>query len=294
MATRRHCATALLGAISILVSMTGGVASAEVPRTQALIDLNTMRAAAGLMPVRGFRKSWNSGCRRHNAYMSQTGEFGHTERRDSVHYSRSGAKAAAASVVAQPSGLPSQTWGNTIYHRQALMQPRLRVSGFDASSGFACLRVFGGVSNRPAARTRDLAVYPYPADGTQGHSPDFDGNEFPSPFTDAPGAAELGTPITASINGPWRNWRTAVTHVTSASLISETGTQVPVSVADCHSPNAAYLQGGFAILPRAALTPETWHTVHAEGTTAAGRKSYRFSRTWRFRTGSVIDLGLGV
>ena len=119
-------------------------ASARVSTAQALTDLNAMRAAAGVPPVTSFRRGWNSGCRMHNRYMHATGQFGHSEDRASRFYSRSGARAGRSSVIAYPSSLPSSAWGNTIYHRLALLQPRLRRSGYNGAYGYSCLQVLSG------------------------------------------------------------------------------------------------------------------------------------------------------
>ena len=53
--------------------------------------------------------------------------------------------------------------------------------------------------------------------------------------------------------------------VTSASLTSDDGAAIPVSVADTDSPNAPYLQGGFALLPRQGLLSDSGYSFSARG-----------------------------
>lgn len=247
-------------------------------------DLNAMRAQAGIAPVSKFSGRLNRGCRLHNRYMQRTGEFGHLERRASRHFTRTGAHAGSRSVIAMPSSLPSQAWGQTVYHRLAIMQPRLRVAGFSAHAGFTCLQVLSGVSRSRAARTASPVLYPWPANGSAAHPPVFENYETPDPLLDAPGASTLGTPVTVAVNGPWRHWQRTRSSVDSASLVSDAGLPVPLSVSDHSAVHARYLQGGFALLPRQALAPHTWYTVTATGRIANGRSSWPFSLVTRFKT----------
>ncbi|MFY9488134.1 MAG: CAP domain-containing protein [Solirubrobacterales bacterium] len=250
-----------------------------------MADLNVMRAQAGVPPVRKLSRRLNSGCRLHNRYMGRTGEFGHYQRRTSTYYTRAGARAAAASVISQPSALPSAAWGDTVYHRLALLQPRLRTTGYSASNGYACLQVLRGISRSSAARLGQPAVYPWPGNLTTGHDPVFDGAEMPDPFSDAPGASELGTPITVSVNGPWKSWQLVRSNVTAATLVSDAGQSIPLSISDMSAANAAFLQGGFSLSPRRGLDPVTWYTATASGTLNYGGRSWPFSASTRFQTG---------
>ncbi|MBI5309584.1 MAG: hypothetical protein HZB14_00945 [Actinobacteria bacterium] len=266
--------------------MQAGPAAAVAPST-ALRDLNAMRVQAGLPSVRGFHGKLNRGCKLHNRYMSRTGEFGHLERRSSRYFTKLGARAASRSVFAAPGLLPSEAWGQTVYHRLAILQPRLRVSGFSAHAGFSCLQVLSGVSGSPAARTPGLTLYPWPANGSAGHAPVFPGYESPNPLLDAPGAARLGTPLTVVVNGPWRQWQVTRSAVDAATLVGDSGVSVPLSVSDRGSRNARYLQGGFALLPRQALAANAWYTATASGRVYNRGRSWPFTLTTRFRTGAV-------
>lgn len=287
MASRRI--SLLAAAVAGIALTITGAAQAVVSPRGAQLDLNAMRTASGLPAVRKFKAGWNRGCRLHNRYMRATGEFGHSERRSSPYYSRAGARAANASVIVQPSMLPSAAWGDTVYHRLAMLQPRLRSAGFDGSSGFACMQVLTGVSNARAARARGPRLYPWPVNGSSGHAPVFAGYEFPDPLADAPGASRLGTPITVSVNGPWTYWQLVRSRVTAASLRSDSGASVPVSASDMNSPNGVFLQGGFALLPRQALAPFTWYTFSVSGRLHYRGSGWSFSIASRFQTGADTD-----
>ncbi|MGB0890400.1 MAG: CAP domain-containing protein [Solirubrobacterales bacterium] len=279
-------ALAFLGGL-VLVALCAapGASAGPSPRT-ALGDLNQMRAASGLPRVRSVQRKWNKGCKLHNNYMRRTGEFSHRQRRSSRYYTRLGALAAARSVIAQPSALPTRAFGDTIYHRLAMLQPRLIRIGYSGQFGHTCLQVLSGVSNAASVRIRSAVAYPWPANGQTGLDPTFSQNEWPDPRADAPGATRLGTPITFSVNGPWRNWKTAKSYVTSMSLVDELGQSIPVSASDASSRNRAYLYGGFALLPRRGLSKNTWYTARASGYVAYRGARYPVTASTRFKTGT--------
>lgn len=268
-----------------LVSASPDVSTASISPAQARLDLNNLRMQTGMAPLRRFRAKLNRGCRMHNRYMSATGEFGHVERRSSHFYTFRGARAARRSVIAMPQALPSSAWGDSVYHRMAMLHPRLRTSGYAASRGFTCMQVLSGISRSRTARMPQPAFFSWPPNGSQGHFPEFGGGETPDPLDDAPGASDLGTPITFTVNGPWKYWTMVRSNVTEFSLVSELGAPVPVSAADMSSANAAYLQGGFALLPRQPLAAQTWYTAAASGTLNYRGRSWSFSVSTRFKTG---------
>ena len=251
-----------------------------------------MRASAGVPPVRKFRRSWNHGCKMHNRYMQATGDFGHSENRSSRYYSRSGARAGRSSVIAFPSSLPSSAWGNTVYHRLAMLQPRLRRSGYAGSYGYSCLQVLSGLSDAPGARSSQVALYPWPSNGATGVDPTFDANEFPEPVRRRAGRDAVGTPITVNVNGPWKYWSMVRSKVTAATLTSDDGAVIPVSVADTDSADAPYLQGGFGLLPRQGLLSNAGYTFTARGYVDYNGKHWPFELTSHFQTGfdPIYDL----
>lgn len=277
------CACALVCAFALMLP---DFAEARYSPRSALNDLNAMRISSGIPRVRAVSSKLNKGCRLHNLYMRRTGNFGHSQSRSSRYYTRLGAQAAARSVIAEPGRLPTSAFGETIYHRLALLQPRLKRTGYSSNYGFTCLQVLSSVSNAASARTAGVTTYPWPANGMSGLDPRFSKNEWPDPLNDAPGATQLGTPITFAINGPWKHWNLADSSVTSASLTTELGQAIAVSVSDADAPNGRYLQGGFAILPRRVLPANTWHTATASGYINYEGASYPFTASTRFRTGS--------
>lgn len=282
---------AAIFAICIVLAALAFVPNADArysPRA-ALNDLNAMRAGSALPRVSALSGKWNRGCRLHNRYMRRTGDFSHSQSRASRYYSRLGAQAAARSVIAEPGRLPTVAFGETIYHRLALLQPRLRRTGYSSDYGFTCLQVLGGVSNAASARTPDVTTFAWPPNGSQGHAPIFRKNEWPDPRNDAPGATQLGTPITFAVNGPWKYWQIAKSRVSTASLTSELGQSIAVSVSDVNSPNGPYLQGGFALLPRRGLAANTWFTATANGVVEHQGNEYPFTASTRFRTGVDDD-----
>jgi hypothetical protein len=276
----RHVVVGLVAACIVVSSVDLAVAAPSgVDRGAALADLNAMRSAAGLRPVVRFERRWNRGCRLHNRYMSATGDFGHGENSGSDFYSRLGSDTAASSVIAEPMAVPSVAWGDTVYHRLALLQPRLRHSGFDASYGFTCMQVIDGVTG---PRKRGLALYPWPPNGATGIPPGFDGGEAPNPL-DLTGG-RMGTPLTVAVNGPWRRWYAPRSRVTAATLIPDAGAPPTLVMADDSSAHRDYLQGGFGILPQTALQPATWYTAHVTGVVAAAGRHHGFDLSWRFQT----------
>lgn len=261
-------------------------AGAKYSPHRALSDLNQMRAATGMAQVSKVSPRWNRGCRLHNRYMRRTGRFGHSENPKSRYYTRLGALAAQRSVIAFPSKLPSAAFGDTVYHRMAMMNPRLRSIGFASHYGYTCMQVIGGVTNRGSTRAGSVSVFPWPANNSQGADPSFNDVEFPDPRADAPGATELGTPVTVNFNGPWAHWQMVRSKVNSVSLVNELGQLVPTSGADSGSPNGTYLQGGIALLPRQPLAENSWHTLTVSGSLSYRDHSYPYSFTMRFRTGA--------
>lgn len=283
--TLTRALTVVVGLLLLAGWSSTSASAGPSPRT-ALKDLNQMRAASGLPRVRSAQSKWNKGCKLHNNYMRRTGDFSHRQRRSSRYYTRLGALTAARSVIAQPGTLPTRAFGETIYHRLAMLQPRLIRTGYSGHYGHTCLQVISGVSNAPSLRTPTAVAYPWPANGQTGLDPVFSKNEWPNPLADAPGATKLGTPITFTVNGPWRNWKVAKSFVTSVSMVSELGQSIPVSASDAGSANGRYLQGGFAVLPRRGLPRNTWFTVRVSGYVLHQGTRYPVSASTRFKTAS--------
>jgi len=270
--------------------LAGGAQSSTTPSptpAQAFTDLNLWRAQAGEPRVVRFSAAYNTGCALHDHYMNLLGRLAHPETPGRPGYTAAGADAGPNSVLAEPEGLPQATWVDAVYHRMGVLQPRLRVSGFAATEGYVCLRTGGpAVDDSVAARTEKLTLYPWPPDGatdepvTFGHAI----GETPSPLIDAPGASSLGLLLSVDVNGPWADYRAPQSQVSSASLVAADGAAVPIAISDSSAPNGGYLSGGFALLPRTALTPGTRYTAHAVGRVTAYGIPYPFDLTWHFTT----------
>ncbi len=234
-----------------------------------------------------FTAANNTACALHVHYLRMLGKLAHPEQPGLPGYTRAGADAGRNSVLAEPEGLPKATWVDAVYHRMSILQPRLRVSGFAASEGYACLRTGGtAVDDSPSARTKSLTLYPWPANGASNQPVTFGraAGETPSPLADAPGARPLGLLLSVNVNGPWVDHDAPRTTLTAASLVSDRGTAVPLARSDGSTHNRNYLNGGFALLPRLALEPGTTYTAHAAGKVTAYGITYPFALTWHFTT----------
>ena len=258
--------------------------------SRALSDLNLWRAEAAVPPVLRFSAANNNGCALHERYLAMVGTLAHPEQPGLPGYTAAGADAGLNSVLAEPAGLPKETWVDAVYHRMSVLQPRLRVSGFAASDGYTCLRTGGSaIDDSISARTKTLTLYPWPANGatdqplTFGHA----AYESPSALIDAPGATSLGLLLSVNVNGPWADSSAPLSTLTSSSLVASTGDSIPLSYSDSSTPNRYYLNGGFALLPRLALQRSMTYTAHAGGFVTADGLKYPFAITWQFTTAAA-------
>ena len=277
--------------VGLAVTATAQASTARsLSPARAFADLNLWRAEAGERPVVRFSVANDRGCALHERYLSMLGTLAHPEQPGHPGYTEAGAAAGMSSVLAEPAGLPKATWVDAVYHRMSVLQPRLRVSGFAAENGYACLRTSGSaVDDSVSARTKTLTLYPWPANDatdqplTFGHA----AYEMPSPLNDAPGATSLGLLLSVNVNGPWADHAAPQSTLTAASLVADGGASVPLSYSDAATPNRYYLNGGFALLPRLALQPGTSYTAHAAGIVEAAGVAYPFSITWHFTTSAA-------
>jgi hypothetical protein len=276
---------AAVGLSVVSLGWTAAAAAASDPTPEAaLADLNAMRAEAGVPAVDSLRADWNQGCAQHNRYEAHAGGLSHQEDHGSSYYTPEGEDAAQNSVLAGGQSLPRAAWVDAVYHRSGLLQPRLRVSGFDASSGNTCMRIYGGVDDSPAARTPVLTLYPWPPDGATGQPTEFTGGESPSPEQDV-GGSHLGFLLSVAVNGPWEQSTSPASDVVNASLTADDGTSVRLGISDRDSTfGSAYLDGGFGLFPLDPLRPGTHYTAHADGVVDAEGTSYPFSYDWHFMT----------
>lgn len=283
----RSILCASLAAALALAVWAPASALAGISPAQALTVANQWRGEAHLPAIATMDPGLNDGCKKHDSYMSQNGgQLTHFEQSGNPGYSSEGEQAGLSSVLATPEGDP-RIWDQGVYHRLAVLQPRLRTSGFDASQGFTCMQI-RGIDDSAATHTAGLTLYPWPADGGRGVPLSFSGNESPNPYDETPGVTQLGYLLSVEVNGPWSNYLSPQTKVLVATLTTDGGTAVPITaVDDSSSKSGPYIDSGFAIFPHGRLLPATLYTAHAHGNVSAEGAVYPFEITWRFTTGGT-------
>lgn len=235
----------------------------------AIAQLNQWRARVGVGPV-AYDAANTEGCRLHAQYYAANHTIGHTEDPSRPGYTPAGAQAADSSVLAYgPTAPGPYAWEWAIYHRIALLNPKLAASGYWSEFGISCLGIF---DIDPALVVPAVTAYPYPADGQQDVPPSSPCNEDPNPCESVRGnngATPIGQPLSVQFNGPGA---LPAATVSSAVVIPDGLPAEPISVEDAHSGHAGYLQGGVAILPRLRSSPARG-TASASAVRSARRRS---------------------
>ena len=297
---QRRSSLALLGALAF-----ASPAAAGPTPEQALQVVNAWRASAGVPPIARFDPAFNEGCRLHDAYMGRNHYIGHTEDPAKPGYTEAGRDAAGSSVLAGGESDPKGAWEDAVFHRTGVLNPRLLVSGFDASSGYSCMKIFGAGETRAEHPDR-VTLYPWPHDGQTEVPVDGigAGYESPDPYDVVPGASQMGFLISANVDGPWP--ASVTTYLTDGSLVDQDGTRVPASYVATNTHDlASYLDDGFGVFPHASLRPGTRYTVRLTGSAtwfedvvlprtnrmARGLRDEPFDRTWSFTTAGVRPTG---
>ena len=250
--------------------------------------------------------AWNTGCAHHNNYEFVNGKtLTHTETSGNPGYTTDGAAAGLNSVIADSfsfpnatpvaSLLPGPTWDGAVFHRAALLDPRLEQIGFDSETtadngqwwSFDCLYLQGGDATNGQAldnsrTTPGLTLYPSPGNGAYHVPTKFPGNEFPDPTaeTGVPGGAQLGWLLSVEINGPWAQTNFgygAAAHGVTATLAPDgTTNTVPVVISECGpsgcggaggTSEGSYFRGGLGIFPLQPLAANTVYRVVLTGGT---------------------------
>jgi hypothetical protein len=298
---RRRVPGVLVGCL-VLLCGAGTAHAAPLTPAQALTELNAWRGQAGLPALTQMYGPWNDACHAHNVYMGLNG-FGHGEDPAKPGYTAEGAEAGPASNLFYVSGGQAagpRIFDGAVYHRVSLLEPRLRISGWDAVGTYGCVRHTGSASlsaldNTPAGRAAGLEAHPWPADGQTGVPRQFGNDESPDPHADAGVSGTLGYLLSLTWNGPWSNPYYMSTDVTAATLTpAGGGAPIPVGISDRDAPNGPYIAPGFALLPRAPLAANTTYTATASGT-VGGRDpglgqdlALPFNVAWRFTTGTAL------
>jgi hypothetical protein len=292
--------------------------------------LNTWRAQLGEGLVSTTTvAAWNTGCNHHNAYENLNGNaLTHEDLGGHPGHTSDGAEAAANSVLAEAvsapsptpdaSLLPGPTWDGAVFHRAALLDPRLAQIGFDSSTfleggvyrTFNCLWLQNQNANPPQAldntrTTPGLTLYPSPANGAYGVPTVFPGNESPDPAqeTGVPAGSTLGWLLNVEINGPWANGGSGFStyaHGVSATLAPDgTSNFLPLVVSQCGpsgcgggggTSEGAYFRGGFGIFPTQPLAANTtYRVVLTAGTVTDNTAKVDYplaGYSWCFSTGA--------
>ncbi len=304
-------------------------AAADPSPSDAIAELNQWRGQIGELPVSTVPvAAWNTGCQHHVNYEQLNGQLGHVETSGNPGYTADGAVAGSDSVLAEETSsaaladdtlLPGPIWDAAVFHRAALLQPRLANTGFNSTTyqsgathtSWQCLWIQNGPSEptTPAAidnsrTTSSLTLYPSPANGSYSVPTTFpEGTESPDPAaeTGVPSGARLGWLMNVEINGPWTSAGFGFfvfAHGVSATLRPDgTSTQVPLVVSQCGPSGCGgsggtslgeYFGGGFGIFPTQPLAINTRYRVTATGTVTDAQTStnYPFSISWCFSTGT--------
>jgi hypothetical protein len=292
----------------------------------ALGQLNAWRAQLGLPAVTTLNSAWSTGCQHHNNYEHVNGNaLTHTEEMGHGGYTSDGAEAGSNSVLAfavsapsptpEASLFPGPTWDGAVFHRAALLNPRLAQTGFDSTTfppegsvyrTFTCMRTQGTGALDSSRTTPGLTLYPSPGNGAYGVPTTFPGNESPDPAaeTGVPPGSTLGWLMNVEINGPWASTGggyTVAAHDVTATLAPDgTSNFAPVVVSQCGpsgcggsggTSEGAYFQGGFGIFPTQPLAANTTYRVAITGGTVTdfgAHVDYPLAGySWCFSTGAV-------
>jgi hypothetical protein len=269
-------------------------AQAGLSPSQALPILNQWRSEAHLPTLPAFDSAENDGCAKHNHYMALNGnQLTHEETNGNPGYTTEGATAGAQSVLAQPEGTP-RIWEGSVYHRMGILNPRMTKSGWAATEGFTCMRIF---DLRNGNGSEPVKTYPWPPNGGTGVPTRFTDFESPDPHDLVPG--ELGYLLSVNLGGPWFGNYTAHVSVAHASLKTQSGTPVTLTIVDDDTSGGGpggsdigpYLNDAFALFPHGALKGATTYVAHADGKATYSGTDYPFNVTWSFKTAGQTVAG---
>jgi hypothetical protein len=319
-------AAAIVAVVALFLASLGSAAALADPTPEAaLAELNTWRAEVGESPVAAPTvTAWNTGCNHHDNYEHTRGnELTHTETsgagfttdgKEAGENSVLGTFVSAPAPISDAALLPGPTWDPAVFHRAALLQPRLAQTGFDSTTfqegsvfrSFNCMRTQLGPIN-DAIKTPGLTLYPSPANGAYGVPTVFPaGTESPDPAkeTGVPAGATLGWLLNVEINGPWGSggsgFGVAARNVTATLAPDGTMNFVPLVVSQC-GPSAcgggggtndgAFFGGGFGIFPTQPLAANTTYRVVLTGGTVTDQSTHTdypipANYSWCFSTGA--------
>jgi hypothetical protein len=285
-------AVAFMGAPLVLSPSAQGQLTPE----QALQALNAWRTEIGLSPVAELDAQMSEGCRLHNKYSALNNVLDHGEVPGAPGYSLLGWAAGKSSVLGGDKGGPKEVWGDTLYHRTALQNPRLKRTWWASSDGFACMGTRGGftiedevdsftvppVLDPSADPPAALVAYPDPPFGAESVPPIGPEGERPDPRALVPGQPSLiGWIPTVVFDGPWGLGTEFNLSISSASMAPDGGMPIAISTETDYEPQAV------SLIPHRPLERLTWYTARATGVLREADippDEFEFDVTWRFRT----------
>jgi hypothetical protein len=324
---------AILGALALMligaVAIVPAAWANPTPAT-AVEELNTWRVELGESPVSTTTVgAWNTGCSHHDNYehvnedlltqVEMAGHGGYTsDGAEAGKNSALGLAVAAPGPTPDAALLPGPTWDGAVFHRAALLDPRLAQIGYDSTTfaeggvfrTFSCLWEQNQNANPPQAldntrTTPGLTLYPSPGNGAYGVPTTYPGGESPDPTqeTGVPAGSTLGWLLNVNINGPWANGGSGYVvyaHGVSATLAPDgTSNFVPLAVSECGPSGCgggggtfegSYLRGGFGLFPTQPLAADTTYRVALTAgtvTDSAGHAEYPLAGySWCFSTGA--------
>ncbi|MCW2996080.1 MAG: hypothetical protein JWQ18_3575, partial [Conexibacter sp.] len=275
-----------------VVSVSGGVAGADVGGPAIVSFLNAQRAANGIPAGIVEDASLSAGCAAHDHYGAVNHVLIHDEDPAKPGYSDAGRTAAQTSVLYAGSGpwtAAVNPFEQAPIHLHQLLAPRLDRMGAAETEGYGCATTLASRA-RPAPAQQ--ITYTYPGDGARDWPVSQVANE--GPYTPGqqvgiPAGTRTGPYLYVSFDGPALN-PGASAQATGATLTGPAGAAVPVAIADNTTPGLEpYLPTGMEVIPRAALTPGTTYvaSVTATVTPFGGGAGIPFSYGWSFTTGGT-------
>lgn len=277
-------------------------ASAAVTSEQAVAFVNQQRAANGLPSVAA-DPNLALGCRQHNRYMQAAGDYSHGEDPSSPYSTPKGqgqGPYGGSEVLATGDGYSPEgrgPWEWAPIHLYLMLHPDRTRVGYDASSGYACMRAAG--SRTEEAGSLEPRFFSYPGPQSSGIYPDEYAAEWPytpQQLVGIPEGGVTGTNIllfslgtrglraaSFALNGP--------AGAVAARMVDE-GTSNEVG-------SGSWFAGGGVIVPEQPLAEHTTYTVSVrwrnlaygearEGEPAGSlAKTEFFSQEFSFTTGAM-------
>ena len=231
-----------------------------------LARFNYWRSTAGLPPVTG-NTTWSNGDYLHSEYMIKNQQITHYETAGLPYYTAAGNSAAqdgnieVSSTTSATDAHAIDWWMGAPFHAMAMMDPRLRSTGFgayrEARSGWEAGFTLDTI--RGNSFTGGTWPVVWPGNGATVPLRSYSGGEFPDPLSACSGySLPTGLPMFIEVGG---------NVATTAGAHSFTGNGLPLAhcvIDSTHNPTlSSYLaeRGGVILIPRAPLQPGVKYVV---------------------------------